>query len=257
MLPTRPHDWGLLIQRTIENYASMVVKKADDTVLNVGMDISGASGKGARYAAYGVVAALNDEVAIFHREWGHFLERHDIEYLRVADAMLWYGPFASKKMEWGKKYESTRDELLSEAATLTSKWLKAGGSSIDFGQLGKPKSGDAVKRKKTILFGHVIGTLLQDPQFASYALALVCDDEQDVAISFYQGLDAFKRQRPAVVSRIAMLCFGNDTRMPLLQAADLVAHVLRLHRAGTDSPLGAILFKGNWEEEKRDVDVTW
>jgi len=256
MLPTRPHDWGLLILRASVNYASMVVKKADDMVLNVGMDISVGSGIGARYAAYGAVAALNNEVASFHREWGQFLERHGIEYLRMADAMLWYGPFESKKKEWGKQYESRRDELLSEAATLTTKWLKAGGSSTDFGQLGKPKSGDAVKRKKAILFGHVIGDLLQDPQFASYALALMCDDEQDVAISFYQGLNAIKRQRPAVVNRIAMLCFCNDTRMSLLQAADLVAHVLRLHRAGTDSPLGAVLFK-DWEEEKRDIDVTW
>jgi hypothetical protein len=235
----------------------MTTSRSFRPILTVGMDIS-ISGEGQRYAAYGVVSADYSNLQLFYGDWNAFLERHQLDYLRMSEAMAFRGQFQSRHAEWGEDRNEKRNQLLVEAAQIIAHRLRAGGSSIDFAETSGAAlpSEKVIRYKKATLFAMVLAKLLEEPESNPYDFAFMCDDEQDVAIQFYQYLNRFKQRHPEVAPRINALCFCEDSGIPVLQAADLVAYVLRQARTGQRSPLEAILFPDN-PEVRTEVVLNW
>lgn len=58
-------------------------------------------------------------------------------------------------------------------------------------------------------------------------VAIVCDDEESLAIGFYRMVNKLKNRHANLRSAIASVCFGDDKAAPPLQAADLYAYLCR------------------------------
>lgn len=247
-------NYGPLITDFIEDVIGMSIQKPNTVMLQVAMDISGAAQD--RYAAYGVVVGLAREWKLFHEEWGRFLEKHQLDHIRMAHAMSFNGAFKPKFAEWGERREEVRHQVLSEAAHIIAATLKVHAASRDLQAGNYPSEKEGRRRYiKATMFGYVIQKLLAQ-ESEEYALALMCDEEQDVAKQFLYYLDRFKHQHHSVAHRIAALCFCNDTRVPQLQAADIVAYVSREKKAGKENPIYSILFNQPTHSEDQ-VTILW
>jgi hypothetical protein len=59
-------------------------------------------------------------------------------------------------------------------------------------------------------------------------VSIICDDDEDTALNFYQLYRRFKRIDPELKKKLVSLSFSDDELYPALQAADLVAGLMRL-----------------------------
>ena len=218
----------------------------DSVKFHVAIDGSGAIDRGDS-VAYGVVAGTSPEVAGFHRDWMTLLNSYDLTHIRLADAMSFRGAFFDKRSEWGDEREQIRDELLEKAARTIVKYLGAGGAATAFDGLPTDK---VFRYRKNLMFEAIVDVMLRKvPE--TYTLIFLCDDDQDVAVQFYKSFDRFKRRRQQSAPRLGGICFFDDEQMAQLQAADLVAYVLRKRQAGNSGPLTEILFSGELHEDHK------
>lgn len=199
------------------------------------------------FTSCAALVGIRPQMEAFDRAWLILLGRYGLPYLRMADAVRWRGPFKLKAAEWKEKREQIRDEVLFQAAWLVRTSLQPHTTSHDTTKL-QPK----VRRPryaKQLLFQTMVRQLINRlPE--SFVLHFYCDDDQEVAPEFYRGINQFKKVDKAYARRIASVCFNDDTRLPVLQAADMVAYVERDRRAGRPNPLGPLLWK---DPEHEDV----
>ncbi len=59
-------------------------------------------------------------------------------------------------------------------------------------------------------------------------ISIMCDDDQDTALNFYQLYRHFKKTDLVLRKKFVSLSFSDDSRYPALQAADLIAGLIRL-----------------------------
>ena len=90
---------------------------------------------------------------------------------------------------------------------------------------------------------------------AEAPLALICDRESDLAREILSWIDALGRSERSLYERIAGVCFMNSRDVVILQAADMVAYLVRedAERFAADSsvsPINPLLDKlaphGQW-----------
>jgi hypothetical protein len=62
-------------------------------------------------------------------------------------------------------------------------------------------------------------------------IALICDEDEEIAIPFYQLYKQIKREWPQAKDKLAAISFGDDKVFYGLQAADFVASILRQEEA--------------------------
>jgi hypothetical protein len=62
-------------------------------------------------------------------------------------------------------------------------------------------------------------------------LNMVCDDEEQYSPLCYKLFNKARRQYPELRKFLASICFGDDHLILQLQAADLLAYILRSHHA--------------------------
>jgi hypothetical protein len=129
-----------------------------------------------------------------------------------------------------------------EAAWLVGSQLGCHATSHDTREL-QPKV-RAPRYAKQLLFNTLIRQIVYGtPDYLVFHF--LCDNDQEVAPGFYKGVEHFKRVDKAYARRIAGVCFYDDVKLPVLQAADMVAYVDRDRRAGRQNLLASILFKGS------------
>ena len=59
-------------------------------------------------------------------------------------------------------------------------------------------------------------------------VSVMCDDDEQTALNFYQLYRQFKKIDPELKKKLVSLSFANDESYPALQAADLIAALMRL-----------------------------
>lgn len=59
-------------------------------------------------------------------------------------------------------------------------------------------------------------------------ISIMCDDREETALNFYQIYRRFKRTSPELRKKFVSLSFADDKSFPALQAADLIAALVRL-----------------------------
>jgi Protein of unknown function (DUF3800) len=91
------------------------------------------------------------------------------------------------------------------------------------------------------------------------SVALICDDDQEKALSVYRLLMRMKSADPKIKKRIPSICFGDDCEYPSLQAADLFSYLLRLEAErtfhGKQNPYAALDAEMRIREEGQRITV--
>jgi hypothetical protein len=223
--------------------ASLGQRHQNAPVVHVGIDGTGDE----QFVSYGAVYGLAPAWELLWDEWAKLLDEYDVDHIKMSHAMSWRGAFETKREEWGKQKERARDELLARAAKLVrDSKCKATGATLDF----QAYPSKAHKAKKSAMFAWLLRRLLQRTGPDS-VLALMCDDDQQVAIEHYDFLNTFKRRNQLLAHRVAGACFYDDIAVYQLQAADMAAYV---KQRGDSHPLYTILFDPD-ESTQDDVDM--
>lgn len=205
----------------IHQWLGTLLRGTDEDVIQVALDGSTST---AGYMSYAGVFAGERTWVAFSELWSRKLKAHDLEYLRMTDAMGFHGVFGRKRTEWAADAEQRRDEVLADFASVFRELdLRATGFAISVEGLAEEK---LVWRKRE-LFQKVVQEFLGKlPQASKSIIGLICDTEQDAADYFRKWLNNLQ-QRDETSRRIALLCFGNSKLIHALQLADMMAYLLR------------------------------
>jgi hypothetical protein len=234
------------LSRAITDLLDTIVMRPKVPVVHVAID---ASGTPPELVAYGTVAAPSPQWYAFHNKWDEMLEAAGLDYIRMAEAMCFDGEFQKKSRDWGASREVEREKLLLSAIKLIKEHLNTGAVTIDFVGIRER----AIRAKKATNFGALIQQLLNfTPPFST--MALMCDDEQDVAMEYYYFLNRFKRQNQSIAFRLGGICFINDKNLYQLQAADIVAWVYREAMLGNETPFYTALY-GNAKPVESKIKI--
>jgi hypothetical protein len=213
-------DLGVLITRYLDSAISM--GKTHAHVCHVAVDGSGAV-EGQRFVALGYASGFEGNITPFTEAWLKLLDKYELHSLRMSEAYSFRFAFEEKHRAWGDRREEVRDELVLEAAKVIKTHLRPGGV---FGRFDKTSKEKTISWRKGLLFHHmVLRNLREQPD--NVTLAFMCDDEPDIAIDFYKHLTSFERKNEGWRRRIAGICFMDDRNVAHIQAADVVAYVLR------------------------------
>jgi len=174
------------------------------------------------------VAGFNEEFQPFADEWGRLLHRNGLQILSAKDAFNARRPLSRKNTRVGVK---ERNEDLSQFVACIRKHLSlVTGVTIDVRAFKKLPS-------------HFFQTYGNDPVFVAFARALlkvveftpdpdkisfICDDEEQVAIHIYRLYRRIKTVFPKARKKLVGITFADDRVLFALQAADLVAALMRL-----------------------------
>jgi hypothetical protein len=143
-----------------------------------------------------------------------------------------------KKEEWGTLWESKRDQMLIEFATIIQRASVACvGAVVDAVAYRKIKkeSGCILHHADSNVFAfhHLIMRSFEKIETVDRfsPVAVVVDDDPENAKAYYQALTDLRthwhEQFKKVNERLSAISFGNDASYPGLQAADMIAFVSR------------------------------
>jgi hypothetical protein len=174
------------------------------------------------------VAGFNEEFQPFADEWGRLLYRNGLQILSAKDAFNARRPLSRKNTRVGVK---ERNEDLCQFVGCIRKHLSVvTGVTIDVRAFKKLPS-------------HFFQSYGNDPVFVAFARALlkvveftpdpdkisfICDDEEQVAFHIYRLYRRIKRVYPEARKKLVGITFADDRVLFGLQAADLVAALMRL-----------------------------
>lgn len=164
----------------------------------------------------------------FAESWEHLLERHDLAYFKMAEAMTFYGEFLPKNAEWGTLRDARRDALLQQFANLKTRYdLRVTGCGFATASSDNAfyTRENIIEKKKMVFRAAILGLLKHIPP--EYSVLLICDIEKDVEDAFRGWIDGLIRTESEKVARIIGIGFHDDLFSANIQFADMVAWVLR------------------------------
>lgn len=196
-------------------------------VYQVVFDGSGTIGQDRAIVYAGATSTLTQWNA-FNEVWESLLIKHDLAYLKFAEANTFYGEFLPKVATWGAEKEIQRDALLSEFANLRERYgLATTGCGVVIGtDRADPFAAQSVADKKKEQFQCAILALLRVVP-ADYAVTILCDVEKDVEERYRGWIESLRRVESDKVARIMAISFADDKFSAPIQFADLLAGVVR------------------------------
>jgi hypothetical protein len=210
----------------------------------IAVDISGPDERD-DYVACGSIGGVTTQMNAFDQLWKALLIRYQVPYIRMAEAMSFGGPFKRKAVEWGSQREHMRDQILLEAAQIVGSIT---GQVTSHNTRDLPPKIQRPKYEKQLLFATLVRKVVyESPEHLAFVF--FCDDDQEIARSFLDGIGRFRRQDRAYARSIVGFGFYDDKRYAPLQGADMVAYVHRELMAGRQSPLAPVLFKDSTQED--------
>jgi Protein of unknown function (DUF3800) len=176
----------------------------------------------------GCVAAFNQHVDEFAHEWGRLLALNGMKNFHATKALKHHVPLGVRNAALGLKDRT--DALLPFIACIRKYLSVAIGLWIDV------KVFNGLPPHFFQVFGHdpsymaFVRTILQAVDFTPDrdGMVLVCDEDQETALAFYRLYRRVKQVMPSVKRKLQAISFCDDNAVFAVQAADLVASMVRL-----------------------------
>jgi Protein of unknown function (DUF3800) len=175
------------------------------------------------------VAAFADQVNNdFAPEWGRLLRLHGLKYLTAKKALNHRRPLSEKNPALGV---AKRTKALTDFVMCIRKHLQVViGCAVDVRYFKK------LPPHFFQVYGHdpsylaFVRAILQVSDFApdGEKISIICDEDEETALPFYKLYRRIKKVLPSARKKLAAVSFADDKVMYALQAADLVASLLRL-----------------------------
>lgn len=196
------------------------------------------------YVVFGGIVGRIDENSAFTRKWEELLGT-DVTHVSMKDAMRLETPFRG----WS---ETRRDELLVECAKLiksrSGMTFVSEISKIEFATLPENLRR---KLKDPIYGGFEVCMRSLVHEFPNHDLCLCCDESEEYASTCLKIYQTVKSRSLDLKPRLASLTFGDDTKFPGLQAADMVAYCAnRVLRESFNAPPIVRVIQGILRAEK-------
>jgi Protein of unknown function (DUF3800) len=188
----------------------------------VAFDDSGKADKNPA-VAYGGAVATSVQWSAVTEEWRGVLERHGLQYFKMAEAMTWFGEFQKKHSEWGPERDAKREALLSELVDVAVRHrVPATGMWTDSRVLNHDRNGE----KKLELFKSAALVLLEAVPAGNY-VTLMCDEEIEIERGVRAWIRSMRKAHGSVLAPITGVCFMDDRVIPVVQLADMIAWLFR------------------------------
>jgi hypothetical protein len=175
---------------------------------------------------------INQEWRNRRMAWGiPAIHMAEINYPELKKNSEWL----KKKIEWDVTWESRREHMLDEFATIVHQTNMASiGNVVDadhFRKLPDSPFKQAMRNPLYLSLYHtVIDTIdrLDRVAGSQFSLSIVFDEDEEYAMKCYELLSGLKKAFPEKIGkRIDGICFGNDKAYPGIQAADMIAYESR------------------------------
>jgi hypothetical protein len=176
--------------------------------------------------SYGGAVATLKQWSAFTEPWNEILQREELRYFKMAEAMKWYGEFVRKYHDWGNERESRRNALLNRLVDLAERYeIRSTGAWLDTRSVNQEKS--HTDKKMEALQGAVLTLLKSVPE--GEHLALLFDEEMDIEPKVQRWVRHMRQRSEPKMGRIAAVCFVDDRLFPVVQLADMIAWLFREH----------------------------
>lgn len=176
----------------------------------------------------GCVAGFNEHVEDFAQEWGRLLALNGMKAFHASKAFKHHVPLGTKQTALGLE---NRTEALLPFVRCIRKYLGVAiGCWIDVKVFNNLPSHFFQVFGRDPSYMAFVRTLLQIVDFApdTDRVVLVCDEDEETALAFYRLYRRIKKLIPDVKRKVAAVSFCDDTHIFAVQAADLVAGMVRL-----------------------------
>lgn len=181
-----------------------------------------------KIVSFGGVAAYNEHFVPFAEEWGRLLHRNGLKGFSAKAVLNHRRPLSQKNRRVGIKERI--EDLAPFISCIRGHLQVITAVTIDVRAFKKLPS-------------HFFQTFGNDPVFVAFARAMlevvgftpahdkiifVCDDEEEKALPFYKLYRRVKKVWPEARDKLVAISFADDKYLFALQAADLVAALMRL-----------------------------
>jgi Protein of unknown function (DUF3800) len=197
------------------------------TTMNAFFDESGKF-KDHKIISFGGVADYGEQFVPFAREWGQLLTKNGLKDLKASTVFNIAKPLSERNKSTGIRKRI--QDLLPFVSCIRKHLQVVAGITVD---------ADAYKKMPS----HFFSTYDTDPSFMAFArtmlhlveytppgdrISFVCDEDEATALPFYRLYRRVKKVWPKARNRMAGISFADDKYLFALQAADLVAGLMRL-----------------------------
>ena len=189
--------------------------------------------KDRKVVVFAGVAAYNEYFSPFANEWGRLLYKNGLQLLTAKDAFNARRPLSRKNARIGNKERA--EDLLPFIRCIRAHLQVVTGIAVDVRAFDK-------------LPTHFFQSYGHDPVFVSFARALLkvidftpdkdkivftCDDDEEVGVHMFRLYRKVKKVWPYARNKLVAISFADDRYLFGLQAADLVAGLIRLEAGRT------------------------
>ena len=173
--------------------------------------------------AYGGIVATTSQWGAFTESWAAVLNREDLQYFKMAEAMKWYGEFLPKHSQWGTDRDIRRNTLLNELVTIA---LRCEFQPVGMFADARLFTQQNIASKKDELFqGALLALLRGVPD--NHFVTLICDEEIDLEPKTRAWVRKLRSDQGSKMAPIVGVCFVDERAYPAVQLADMVAWLFR------------------------------
>jgi hypothetical protein len=174
---------------------------------------------------FGGVASPYQNIDPFIQEWDQLLRNAELEALSMKDALRLNVPFSQTIP--AMSVQERIDVIMPFVECIRKHMMFVSGLALK----GSAFESAAPSFKKTwgdpIYFAFT-GAILEFMKYAKNDIViLTCDENPATAMQMYQLYTRLKQVDPAARNQLKQIAFGDDNFVPALQAADVVASLMR------------------------------
>jgi hypothetical protein len=181
--------------------------------------------------ALGCVGDYAERLVDFHHEWGRLLRVNGLKDLSAKKVFNYNRPLSKNNSDTGlkKRIKSLRPFII----CIRKHLQVAIGCAVDVREFKK------LPPHFFQIWGHdpaylaFVKIMLQIANFTSDSdkISLICDEDEETALPFYGLYRRVKKVWPDARNKLAAISFGDDSVLYGVQAADLIASLVRLDAA--------------------------
>lgn len=181
-----------------------------------------------KVVSFGGVCSFNKEIADFSRDWGHLLHTNGLRELSAKNVFNPNVPLSSKNTDTG--LDKRIRDLIPFVECIRKNIQVITGTAIDVRAYKKLPSHYFQVFGDDPVYTSFLRSLLRILEFTpdQERVVIVCDDEEKTALPFYKLYRRVRKVWPKAKTQLVALSFADDRYLYGLQAADLIASIIRL-----------------------------